>query len=88
MTTEHTPGPWHSTGPNVRTEDGELLGTFTSDGGNMFPRDANARLAAAATLQHETLIRVEEWLSHSDNYSYDSLLRCEVRAAIAAASTD
>lgn len=54
--TEHTPGPWRATGPNVRADtsegDGALVATVANHWANQTTSDtekeANARLTAAA----------------------------------------
>ena len=52
MTTKHTPGPWTTTGPNVRADNGALVATAQDHWNDhktpQEEKEANAQLIAAA----------------------------------------
>jgi len=64
MSTEHTPGPWKTTGLNVRAADGGLICTATNLWADQAtPQDvkeANARLISCAPEMLEVLKRLLE----------------------------
>ncbi len=102
MSTQHSPAPWHSAGPNILTADGRLLATFRAAAfpvvagvGGMLPADENARIAAAGPALLAALVDADDFIDRNLRWGkMDEKCRVDltealkrVRAAIAAVTT-
>ena len=76
MTTKHTPGPWTTTGPNVRADNGALVATAQDHWNDhktpQEEKEANAQLISAAPELLEALEEVTTELGWMGNGPRDS----------------
>jgi hypothetical protein len=66
MLTDHTPGPWNTTGFNIRNQDGGLICTVTNLWADKATpqnvKEANARLISYAPLLLESVVMALQFL--------------------------
>ena len=89
MTTKHTPGPWTTTGPNVRTDIGALVATAQNHWYDhetpQEEKEANAQLMSAAPELLAALEEITELIQWSESGGEEERAYDAARAAIAKA---